>query len=115
MGGLGFLIFTNYESRKAKELDENPRASLVFHWPTLKRQIRIEGRVEKVSYEASNKYFQTRDRESQLGAWASKQSHILSSRQDLERKFLALEKKYEAKEIPCPPFWGGVSFIPPSF
>ena len=111
----GFLIFTNYESRKAKELNENPQGALVFHWPSVKRQIRVEGRVEKISFSESNRYFQTRERESRLGAWASSQSQILSSREEMDDKYQELEKKFNGKEIPCPPFWGGYRLIPDSF
>jgi len=111
----GFLIFTNFLSRKAKELDDNPHASLVIHWPTFQRQIRMEGKVEKISAEDSEQYFQTRDRESCLGAWASRQSDVLTSRKELDEKFIELEKKFLGKPVPCPPFWGGYRLIPHRF
>lgn len=103
----GFVFFTNYESRKSRELDDNPHAALTFYWHTLNRQIRIEGTVEKTTEQESEDYFQTRPRGSQLGAWASPQSDEIVSRTELERRFAETEERFKEGEIPCPPFWGG--------
>ena len=108
----GFVFFTNYESAKAKELEENSFASLLFLWLELERQVRITGKAEKVSREESEKYFLTRPRESQLGAWASKQSEVILNRKILENQFEEMKKRFENKEIPLPPFWGGYKVIP---
>ena len=108
----GFVFYTNYESRKARELIENPHAALVFHWPSLERQVRIVGMVEKVSPEQSAAYFRTRPRESQIGAWASAQSTVLPDRAALDTKVETLRKQYEGKEIPLPPHWGGFRLVP---
>ncbi len=109
-----FVFFTNYESRKGKELTWNPYAAMVFLWLPMQRQIRIEGRVEKISTEESQNYFRSRPRESQLGAWCSAQSSVLKNRSELDNKYADLEKKYEGKEIPKPPYWGGFKVIPSS-
>jgi pyridoxamine 5'-phosphate oxidase len=108
----GFAFFTNYQSRKGGELEHNPWAALVFHWPDLVRQVRVEGRVAKVSGEESDAYFKTRPRGSQLGAWASEQSRAIKSRADLERRVQAVEATYEDREIPRPPHWGGLRLVP---
>lgn len=108
----GFRFFTNYESRKADELEENPHAALVFHWAALQRQVRIEGGVERLSLEESKAYFKTRPRGSRIGAWASKQSRRLMRRQDLEDAARSIEAEYEGREVPLPPFWGGYRVIP---
>jgi len=108
----GFAFFTNYQSRKGGELEHNPWAALVFHWPDLVRQVRVEGRVAKVSDEESDAYFKTRPRGSQLGAWASEQSRAIKSRADLERRVQAVEATYEDREIPRPPHWGGLRLVP---
>lgn len=108
----GFVFYTNYESTKAKDLDENPNAALLFLWIELERQVRISGEVEKVSQADSEEYFISRPRESQLGAWASKQSSVIASREVLERQFEEMKKRFENKEIPLPPFWGGYRVIP---
>ena len=108
----GFVFFTNYQSRKGGELEHNPWAALVFHWPDLVRQVRVEGRVAKVSDEESDAYFKTRPRGSQLGAWASEQSRAIKSRADLERRVQAVEATYEDREIPRPPHWGGLRLVP---
>lgn len=105
-------FFTNYESQKSKEMVETPLVSLLFYWPSLWRQVRIEGRVEKLSYEESNAYFQSRARGSRIGAWASPQSHEIESREWLERRVTELEQKFDGQDIPCPPFWGGWRVIP---
>ena len=108
----GFVFFTNYESQKGRELDENPNASLVFYWAALDRQVRVEGRVRKTSHEESEAYFKTRPAESRLSAWASKQSSMVSSRRVLEDEMKRLAREYEGKEIPLPPYWGGFRLEP---
>ena len=108
----GFVFYTGYVSRKATELDENPRAALVLYWQRLGKQVRVEGRVERVSAAESAAYFSTRPRGSQLAAWASQQSRPLSSREDLERRYAELENEYEGREVPLPPHWGGYRLWP---
>jgi pyridoxamine 5'-phosphate oxidase len=103
----GFVFYTNYLSRKARELELNPRAALLFYWPDLERQVRINGRVAKVSDSESDAYFQTRPRGHQLGAWASQQSEIIESRAVLERNAEAIAATFGDKAIPRPPHWGG--------
>jgi pyridoxamine 5'-phosphate oxidase len=110
----GFVFFTNYESRKSRELAANPHAALTFFWPTLHRQIRIEGRAERISAAESAAYFQIRPRGSQLGAWASPQSETIASRALLEQKLNELAERFGDGEIPCPPFWGGFLVRPTS-
>lgn len=110
----GFRFFTNYESRKGKELEENPFASLCFFWPELERQVRIEGSIEKVSRTESVEYFKKRPRLSQLGAWASSQSDVLKSREELEKKFADLDQKFNNSPIPAPEYWGGYRLLPSS-
>ncbi len=108
----GFVFFTNYGSRKAGELADNPQASLVFWWKEVYRQVRIEGRVEKVSREESACYFATRPRGSQIGAWASRQSALLNRRADLQNRIDDVEGQFTGQEVPCPPFWGGYRLTP---
>lgn len=109
----GFVFFTNYESRKGHELADNPQAALLFTWLELERQIRIEGRVERIDREASLAYFQSRPKGSQIGAWTSPQSHVIPGRDSLEAKQLALELEYEKADVlPLPPFWGGYRLLP---
>jgi pyridoxamine 5'-phosphate oxidase len=103
----GFVFFTNYESRKGKELAYNPYAALTFYWHTLNRQVRIEGKVEKVSPEESEGYHQTRPRGSQIGAWASPQSQEIASREVLEQRVAEIVVRFATEPIQCPPFWGG--------
>ncbi len=110
----GFLFFTDYRSRKAIELDENPKAALVFHWPALQRQIRVEGVVEKLSGEASAAYFQSRPRGSRIGAWASVQSTVLANREQLEQRVRKREREFAGRDVPLPPFWGGFRVTPVS-
>lgn len=110
----GFVFFTNYGSRKADELEANPFAALLFHWNMLQRQVRIEGRIERVSHEESEAYFHSRGRGSQIGAWASKQSELLDERQKLVDSVKYYENKFAGKEIPLPEFWGGYRVIPKS-
>jgi len=110
----GFVFFTNYGSRKAQELDANPFAALLFHWNILQRQVRVEGRIERISIEESNAYFQTRGRGSRIGAWASHQSQELEERDILVQKVTYFEEKFAGKEVPLPEFWGGYRVIPES-
>lgn len=108
----GFSFFTNYESRKGRELTQNPHASLVFWWSELERQVRTAGRVEKVSAQESDEYFRTRPRGSQIGAWASAQSETIANREILEENVRAFEEKFGAGEIPRPQHWGGFRVVP---
>ncbi len=108
----GFVFYTNYESRKARELAANPWAALVFFWPQLARQVRIEGRVEPVAPHESDAYFQSRPRGSQLGAWASHQSQVISSRAVLDQRMQELTAAYQAHPVPRPPYWGGYRLAP---
>jgi len=108
----GFVFFTNYNSHKGHELAENPHAALVFFWKELERQIRIEGRVEKVSIEESDTYFQQRPEGSRIGAWASPQSQVIKSRNELELAVQKLSQQYEGNFIPRPNFWGGYCVKP---
>ena len=108
----GFVFYTNYNSRKARDVEENHNAALVFLWLELEIQVRVEGIVEKVTKEESDEYFNSRPRESQLGAWASDQSTEIVSRELLFDNFSKLEKEYEGKAIPRPDFWGGYRLIP---
>ncbi|MDZ7269947.1 MAG: pyridoxamine 5'-phosphate oxidase [candidate division KSB1 bacterium] len=111
----GFVFYTNFHSRKARELEQNPRASLVFWWRELERQVRVEGQVEKVTASEADEYFQTRPRDSQLGAWASTQSEIIANRQVLEQRFQELAHEYEGRQVPRPPHWGGFRLVPEVF
>lgn len=109
----GFVFYTNYTSRKATELDANAHAALVFLWMGLHRQVRVEGVVEKLLPEASTQYFQSRPKGSQIGAWASLQSQVISDRGMLEANVAALEKEYsEAEQLPRPDYWGGYLLKP---
>jgi pyridoxamine 5'-phosphate oxidase len=108
----GFVFHTNYNSRKARELTENPRAALCFHWPTLEEQIRVEGRVEPLAAAESDAYFASRPRGSQLGAWASDQSAVLPTRETLEEAYREIERQFDGQPVPRPPFWGGFRLIP---
>lgn len=108
----GFVFFTNYDSRKGRELTSNPHAALCFYWSSLDEQIRVEGRVERVSSEESSEYFAGRPRGSQLGAWASDQSQVLSSRETLEEKYREIERRFDGQPVQRPPFWGGFRLIP---
>ena len=102
----GFVFFTNYQSQKARELAHNPRAAVTFYWPELDQQVRIEGTVGKTTEEESDGYFASRSQPSQWGAWASKQSHTLASRDALEGQYQAVQKKFP-NAVPRPPHWGG--------
>jgi pyridoxamine 5'-phosphate oxidase len=103
----GFVFYTNYNSMKARELDANPQAALVFYWPQLERQVRVEGTVERTSAAESDAYFKTRPRESQIGALASPQSEVVASRETLQERVNELEKLYEGREVDRPAHWGG--------
>ena len=111
----GFVFYTNYGSRKGKDLEANPKAALTFFWDEQRKQIRIEGRIEKISREISKEYFSSRPRESQIGALVSAQSSVLPNREILENKFDELEGKFGNEEIPLPDFWGGYRLIPNYF
>lgn len=108
----GFVFFTNYHSAKAAQLEANPYASLVFYWPQLERQVRVEGKVERTSAAESEAYFRTRPRESQIGAWASPQSSVIAEREVLEERVRELEEYYRDREIECPGHWGGYRLRP---
>jgi len=108
----GFTFFTNYNSRKSTQMHDNPRAALLFWWPPLERQVRIEGAVVRTTEEESDIYFATRPRGSQLGAWASEQSKVIAGRGDLDVRFEELSKCYREGAIPRPPHWGGYRVIP---
>ena len=111
-GPNGFVFYTNEDSAKGNELRENPRAALLFHWKSLRRQIRIEGSIEPVSDLEADTYFETRGRESKLGAWASDQSRPLGSREMFEARFEKMKARFEGEEVPRPPHWGGYRLRP---
>jgi pyridoxamine 5'-phosphate oxidase len=111
-GPEGFAFYTNYESRKAAELEVNPRAALLFHWNTLHRQIRIEGPVTRTTQAESDAYHATRPRGSRIAAWASRQSARIDSREALERRFQENEARFKGSDVPLPPFWGGYRILP---
>lgn len=108
----GFIFYTNLNSRKARELKANPSASVCFWWPSLGEQVRIEGRVKPVSDHEADLYFASRPRESQIAAWASRQSKTLKSRKKLLEEFERLKKFYRGKRVPRPPFWSGFILVP---
>ena len=108
----GFVFFTNYESRKARQIADNPQVCLLFPWITLERQVIIQGRAEKISTTESLKYFTSRPRESQIGAWVSQQSSVISSRKLLMQKLQEIGDKFQHGEIPLPSFWGGFRVVP---
>jgi len=108
----GFVFFTNYSSHKGKELDENPQACLVFFWKELERQVRITGRVEKVTAAESDEYFHSRPAGSRVGAWASPQSSVIRSREVIENNIVKIEEQFAGTEITRPPHWGGYIVIP---
>lgn len=111
----GFVFFTNYTSSKGSDLSQNPRAALLFWWDRLDRQVRIEGKVEKISEEESAEYFHTRPPGSQLGAWASEQSRVIAGRDVLENRLKKLAELYQGKPVPRPPHWGGYRVKPLCF
>ena len=108
----GFVFFSNLESRKARELDANPQAAMNFHWKSLGRQVRIEGATERVTDAEADAYFATRARGSQIGAWASKQSHPLETRFELEKRVAMYTAKFHVGTVPRPDFWSGYRLIP---
>jgi len=111
----GFVFYTNYESRKGRELEENPRAALLFYWAELTRQVRIEGDITRVSSEESSVYFQSRSELSRLGAWTSRQSQVIASRDVLDTHLRELQEQYGGTDIPLPPYWGGFRLVPRAF
>lgn len=111
----GFVFYTNYLSRKSKEILQNPNAAFLFFFKELHRQVRIEGKLEKVSREESEEYFKSRPLESRIGAWASIQSSVITNRQELEDKVKKYTEEYSNKEVPLPDFWGGFRLIPEYF
>jgi pyridoxamine 5'-phosphate oxidase len=108
----GFVFFTDYRSRKATELDGNPRAALAFYWGELERQVRITGTVERTSPEESEAYFRTRPRGSRLGAWVSHQSRVIPSRTQLESGLREVKERFPSDDVPLPPYWGGYRLRP---
>jgi pyridoxamine 5'-phosphate oxidase len=108
----GFTFFTNYQSRKAGELEANPQAALAFHWPGLGRQVRVEGQVERVTASESDAYFQSRPMSSRLSAWASPQSQVVPGREFLEQRVRDLIPRYRRQTVPRPSFWGGYRLVP---
>ncbi len=110
----GFAFFTNYESRKGRELVDNPRAALLFHWPPLGRQVRVEGRVERVDAAESETYFRTRPLGSRFAAWASPQSRPLADRAELERLYAKAVERF-GDDVPLPPNWGGLRLVPDEY
>ena len=108
----GFVFYTNQRSRKGEELAQNPHAALLFHWKSLRRQVRVEGPVSLVSCDEADAYFASRSRDSQLGAWASNQSWSLASRGEFEKRYEEMKAKFEGKDVPRPPHWGGFRVAP---
>lgn len=108
----GFVFYTNYNSRKAQELTQNPHAALCQHWPTLEEQIRVEGAIDKVTPAESDAYFAGRPRESQIGAWASEQSQEMASRDVLEKRYAEIETRFAGRPVERPPNWGGFRIVP---
>jgi pyridoxamine 5'-phosphate oxidase len=111
----GLVFYTNYGSRKARELDQHPQVSVLFHYHIMQRQIRVTGRAERATREESEAYFKTRPRGSQLGAWTSRQSEELDSRETFETRYREIEERFKGKEVPCPEFWGGYRIVPDRF
>lgn len=114
-GKNGFVFFTNYESRKGIQMSENPYVAMLFYWTEVSRQVRIEGKAERLTVSESYKYFSSRPRESQAGAWASIQGRIIPGREYLDKRYLSYERKFAGLEIPMPPYWGGYRIIPSRF
>jgi pyridoxamine 5'-phosphate oxidase len=110
----GFIFFTDYRSQKGTELEQNPRAAMVFYWPELERQIRITGTTTPIGREESEAYFRTRPRGSRISAWVSHQSQVIASRKLLEDRVPELERRYPGDDVPLPPYWGGLRVVPGS-
>lgn len=110
----GFVFYSNYKSRKGNDIEQNPFGSLLFYWDKLERQVRVEGRIEKITKEESEEYFNTRPYKSRVGAWASKQSSVIESRSVIVKEFLKYMIKFKT-HVPLPPVWGGYRLIPQSF
>jgi pyridoxamine 5'-phosphate oxidase len=110
----GFVFFTNYESRKGREIAAAPQVALLFGWYPLQRQVRVEGTAAHVPREESEEYFATRPRGSQLGAWASRQSTPVPSADALAEAYRAVDQRFEGQDVPCPPYWGGYRVTPDS-
>jgi len=108
----GFVFYTNYESRKGRELDANPWAGMAFYWRELDWQVCVSGTVGRTSREESEEYFRTRPREARVGAWASRQSEVASSREELDARYREIEARYPGDEVPLPPNWGGYRLAP---
>jgi len=108
----GFVFYTNYESRKGRELEVNPRAGLAFYWRELDRQVSATGAVERIGRDESEAYFRTRPREARLGAWASRQSEVARSRQELDARYREIDARYPSEDVPLPPTWGGYRLAP---
>ena len=111
----GFVFYTNEESAKGGQLRENPKAAVLFHWKSLRRQVWIEGEVERVADEAADAYFASRSRDSQLGAWASDQSRALDSRAHFEARYEEMKRRFEGEAVPRPHYWGGFRLVPRVF
>jgi pyridoxamine 5'-phosphate oxidase len=111
-GPEGFVFYTNEQSAKGGQLRENPRAALLFHWKSLRRQVRVEGPVDRVSDTEADAYFASRARDSQLGAWASDQSRPLDSRETFEHRFEEMKRRFDRQQVPRPPHWGGYRVVP---
>jgi pyridoxamine 5'-phosphate oxidase len=114
-GPEGFIFYTNRQSRKASDIAENPQAAILFHWKSLRRQVRIEGSLSSVPDTTADAYFATRSRDSQLGAWASDQSRPLDSRATFEARFEEMTKRFAGGEVPRPPHWSGYRLVPARF
>jgi len=112
LGERGFVFYTIYESRKGRELDANHQAGMTFYWRELERQVCVSGAVERTSREESEAYFRTRPREARIGAWASRQSAVASSREELDARYREIDARYQGLEVPLPPNWGGYRLAP---
>ncbi len=108
----GFVFYTNYESRKGRELEANPRAGMAFYWRELDRQVCVSGTVRRTGREESEEYFRTRPREARVGAWASRQSEVARSREELDARYREIDARYPSNEVPLPPNWGGYRLTP---
>lgn len=108
----GFTFYTNYNSRKAMDLERDPRAALNFYWPALERQVRVEGRAERLDAAESDAYFASRPRESRIGAWSSDQSRVVEDRQAMEERYARWSERFEGQEVPRPEHWGGILVRP---